>query len=231
MQRRWAARAGHIRCLRSVCIAFGLVEELEELVIVDLPVSCCVCLTDELSHIDTLKCSTQDLPQIRRSDAARLITVKTLKGPAQRGLMNLDARLQCCCKELAVVDFVVMVGVQAMEKRLSLIAIHVEGLLQHLFHLLVGDCASVLRVQCQELLPQFCPVFRRQRPGHHGQHCALEAGGVCKAPQTLADISIKDDMRVLIEILDPEVLQSDCCTWPAAGVKGQERARKVLRLW
>mmetsp|Transcript_37162 Transcript_37162/g.118260 ORF Transcript_37162/g.118260 Transcript_37162/m.118260 type:complete len:294 (-) Transcript_37162:645-1526(-) len=217
---------------RTPCVSWivglvVLVEVSQELIVVNLAISCCVDLLDQLADVDTLKVVTKDLAKVVCRDEATLLVIKPVEGLPQDVLVDLDASLQRSCEELTIVNLVVVVDVKALEECLSLITVDMKDVLQHLLHLIVRDGPFLVCVQRQELLAQLCAILGRERPSHHGEHCALEARGVREVPEAQDDVGVDDRLLVLAAAFDPGMLKRGLRAEPRRRVEDEECLHEV----
>mmetsp|Transcript_172777 Transcript_172777/g.553854 ORF Transcript_172777/g.553854 Transcript_172777/m.553854 type:complete len:205 (-) Transcript_172777:1068-1682(-) len=151
-----------------------LVEVREELVVVQLAISGCVCLVEELIDVEVGERVTQNALELLAIDLAIPIAIEAREGVSQDVAVDLDMTEEGCGKELGVFDLVVVIRVQPLEKVLSLCLRDVEALGQDVLEVLDRNGPRVFLINGQELSAKLIAVLRGHGPGHHGEHVAPE---------------------------------------------------------
>mmetsp|Transcript_18704 Transcript_18704/g.38943 ORF Transcript_18704/g.38943 Transcript_18704/m.38943 type:complete len:227 (-) Transcript_18704:885-1565(-) len=199
-----------------------LVDEGNELVIIDLPITRGVHLPDHLLDVGALEGVAQDRPQVLSRDLASVVDVEARKRLAQNVFVSLDAAHQRGSEELCVLYLLVVVCVQALKERPGLVATDAKLLFEDLLQLLVRDGAVLLCVQQQELLAQLGNVVGRQGPRHHREHGAAEVGSVRETPKALENGAVDARDHGMSPALDPRMIQCTRRSQPHGGIFDQQ---------
>mmetsp|Transcript_35761 Transcript_35761/g.89023 ORF Transcript_35761/g.89023 Transcript_35761/m.89023 type:complete len:205 (+) Transcript_35761:982-1596(+) len=182
-------------------------QRLQELVIVDASVFLVVARVDDVLYPGAIEGVPENLPQVLRTDVARLVHIKPLESVSDHGLLQDELGLHRGSQELRVVDLVVASHIHFLEDLPGLCLGYLEHLSHRILQLVQQYGSVLLPVQFEEYLLELLHLIAVHRQGYHPQRRTLHAVERRELLHVFEDVEVDLVVVIGLEALKPFVFE------------------------